>query len=104
MDGTDASGSLTAVPTPTTYIPIHLAEHWIPAVRAAEPPLSAAAAPTDLARAPMPEPRNSEFWELLAAVTPNPWAEPIPEQSAEVRVHRSPHERTETEQETQGEA
>lgn len=103
-DGTDTSGSHVAVPTPTAYIPIHLTERWIPAARTAEPPLSAAAAPADLARAPIPEPSNSEFWELLAAATHNPWAEPIPELPAEARVYRSPDERTETEQETQREA
>jgi hypothetical protein len=106
-DGSNASGSIGSVPPPTAHIPIHLAEHWIPAVRTAERPLSIAPDPADLARAPIPEPRNAEFWALLGEMTPNPWAEPVSlvsEQPAEVREHSSPHERTETKQETRREA
>jgi len=100
MDGSDASAAVIAVPTATEHIAVHLAERWIPAVQTAEPSLSMAAL-ADLARTPVAEPLNSEFWELLAAATPNPWAESVPMQSTEVHAQRSPQEQREIEQKTQ---
>jgi hypothetical protein len=101
LDGSDASAAVVSIPPPTAHIAIHLAERWIPAVQTAETMRSVSAAPAVLGHTSVTEPLNSEFWELLAAQTSNPWAESVPIQPVELNAPRNPQEQRETERETQ---